>query len=263
MIYTCYEMIRDCRASRAEGWRYFVSTYVPVIRKLWTHYQAEPATAAIEGVLLALHRPEADLFQSLDPAPERWFVAQLRQRILEQLPPDTSTTAAAIDLETVAAALEPMTLVEKQAAWLETMRYSPAQTGVLLRMAPATAEKIRARSAELVRGKVDSWSRDILTENGRALGRAAAAAGTAECLPPKTFLDMLDGRTTWQGREQLERHVTHCWHCIDHFCRLVEVVELLRGNQPLSDTAAAPFYELLGVSAAKPPAWRRWLAGRA
>ena len=40
MIYTCYEMVRDCRAGRAEGWRYFVASYVPVIRKLLAHYQA-------------------------------------------------------------------------------------------------------------------------------------------------------------------------------------------------------------------------------
>ena len=103
----------------------------------------------------------------------------------------------------------------------------------------------------------------MLAENGRALGRAAAAAAGAECLPPKTFLDMLDGRTTWRGREQLEQHVTGCWHCVDHFCRLVEVVEVLRGNQPLSGAEAAPFGKLLGVAAEKVPAWKRWLAGRA
>jgi hypothetical protein len=42
----------------------------------------------------------------------------------------------------------------------------------------------------------------------------------------------------------------------------VEVVELLRGNQALSDAEAAPYWELLGVSAVRPSAWRRWLAGR-
>ena len=102
----------------------------------------------------------------------------------------------------------------------------------------------------------------MLAESGPALGRAAAAAAGDECLPPKPFLDLLDGRTTWQGRDELERHVTRCWHCIDHFCRLVEVDEVLRGNQPLADAEAAPFQELLGVSAAKRPAWKRWLAGR-
>ena len=176
MIYTCYEMIRDCRAGRAEGWRYFIAGYVPVIRKLLAHYQAGGPVdeAALERVLAAVRHPESSLFQSLEPAPERWFVAQLRQKVMEELP--APAPAAALDLETVAAALDPLTLVEKQAAWLETMLYPAAETGVLLRMAPATVEKIRAKAADLVRGKADSWSRTSLAENGRALGRAAAAA---------------------------------------------------------------------------------------
>jgi len=261
MIYTCYEMIRDCRAGRAEGWRYFIACYVPVIRKLLARYQATggpPDSVMLERVLVALHQPESALFQSLDPAPERWFLAQLRQRVLEEIPAGRPT--ADLDLETVSAALEPLTLVEKQAAWLETMLYPPAETGVLLRMAPATVQKIRARSADLIRGKVDAWSQTMLAENGRALGRAAAAQSGVECLPPKTFLDMLDGRTTWRGREQLEQHVTRCWHCIDHFCRLVEVVEMLRGNQPLSEAEVARYTELLGLPVGKPPAWKRWLS---
>jgi hypothetical protein len=262
MIYTCYEMIRDCRADRPEGWRYFIASYVPVIRQLLARYRDGGTAdgAALERVLVSVRQPQSTLFQSLEPAPERWFVAQLRQQILEQMPPLESS---GLDLETVAAALEPLTLVEKQCAWLETMRYTPAETGVLLRMAPATVEKIRNKAGELIRGKVDSWSRTMLSESGRALGRMAAAAGGAECLPPKLFFDLLDGRTTWGGRDRLERHVTRCWHCIDHFCRLVEVVEILRSNQPLADTEAAPFRELLGVAEAAGPAWKRWLSGRA
>jgi hypothetical protein len=263
MVYTCYEMIRDCRAGRPEGWRYFIASYVPVIRKLLNRYQPGglPDNAMLERVLVAVHRPECGLFQSLEPVPERWFLTQLRQEVLAQVAPGAPATA--LDLETVAAALEPLTLVEKQVAWLETMLYTPAETGVLLRMAPSTAEKIRAKVADLIRGKVDSWSKTILAENGRALGRTAAAAAGEDCLPPKTFLDMLDGRTTWQGRAELERHVTRCFHCIDHFCRLVEVDEVLRGNQPLSEAEAAPMCQMLGLSGGNRPAWKRWLAGRA
>jgi hypothetical protein len=262
MIYTCYEMIRDCRADRAEGWRHFIACYVPVIRKLLARYQAGGAADAstLERVLVSARQPQSSLFQSREPAPERWFVAELRQKVLEELP--SSAPAAGLDLETVAAALEPLTLVEKQVAWLETMLYSPTETAVLLRMAPSTAEKIRGKAANLLRGKVDSWSRTMLAENGRVLGRAAAAAAGEECLLPKTFLDMVDGRTTWQGRDQLERHVTRCWHCIDHFCRLVEVVEVLRGNKPLSQAESAPFRERLGVQEEKRPAWKRWLGTR-
>ena len=263
MIYTCYEMIRDCRAGRAEGWSHFAANYVPAIRRLLAHYGAGPdgEAEALNRVLLAVRQPEDSLFQSLEPSPERWFLAQLRQKVVAELAPPAA--AIPLDLETVAAALEPLTLLEKQAVWLETMLYPPAQTGVLLRMAPATVEKIRAKAADLIRATVDSWSRTLLADNGAALGRAAAAAAGSECLSPKTFFDLLDGRTTWQGREQMERHAARCWHCIDHYCRLVEVVELLRANQPLSDAEAEPYRRLLGVAEKKRAAWKRWLPGGA
>ena len=108
---------------------------------------------------------------------------------------------------------------------------------------------------------MDSWRRSLLEDNGVALGRAAAAAGTRDCLSVKTFLDILDGRMTWRGREELERHVNGCWHCIDHFCRMMEVVETLRGVQPLSGQEAAPYRKLLGIAEQKRPLWKRLAGG--
>ena len=253
MIYTSYEMVRDCRADKPEGWSYFISNYVPVIRKLLAHY-AKP-DRRLEHVLAALRKPDSSLFESLEPVPERWFVAELRQKVLEETAPPAPEVP--IDLETVASALEPLTLVEKQVTWLETMRYSHAATGTMMRMAQPTVEKIRARAAELIRGKSDAWRSTLLVDNGVALGREAAAAAGKECLPARAFLDVLDGRTTWPEREQMERHVNQCWHCIDHFCRMVEVVDLLRGLQPLTDEEALPYRTLLGVKTEKPSAWKR------
>jgi hypothetical protein len=127
----------------------------------------------------------------------------------------------------------------------------------MLRMAPATVAKIRERAAELLRGKTDTWRRSLLRENGRRLGRAAADARGPECLGAKTFLDVLDGRASWSGREQMERHVTGCFHCIDHFCRMAEVIELLRGVRPLAEEEAAKYARLLGVEWARKKGWRR------
>jgi hypothetical protein len=172
--------------------------------------------------------------------------------------------AISLSLESLSSALESFTLTEKQAVWLEAMLYPPAEAGVLLRMAPPTVEKIRAKANDLIRGKVDSWNRTLLVDNGLSLGREAAAGAGPECLPPKIFLDMVDGRTTWQGRFELERHVIGCWHCIDHFCRLVEVVELLRGQQPqLSAAEVEPFRQLLHLRTESRPVWKRWLTGKA
>ncbi len=255
MIYTCYEMIQDCRADKPEGWRYFISNYVPLIRKLLMHYDPAAAPAVLERVLVATRKPESSLFQSIEPAPERWFIAGLRQKVLAELP--DPPVDIGLDLETVAAAFEPLTLTEKQAAWIETMGFDAAETGTMLRMAPKTVEKIRERAAELLRGKVDSWRRNLLLENGRTLGRAAAAIHTKDCLPAKDFLDVLDGRTTWRGRETLEQHLRTCWHCVDHFSRLAEVVELIRGVEPLTDAEAEPFQKLLGVAPEKKCFWKR------
>lgn len=257
MIYTCYEMLRDCREDRPEGWAYFIRNYVPVIRRVLAHY-AEPGDGLLEKVLPALRSPQSTLFAGLEPAPERRFVAELRQQIIEQivrlcgLPP----AAVEVPLDELSAALEPLTVLEREAAWIETMRYPAPETAAMLRMSAVTVEKVRARAAEMLRARVDAWSRSALADNGVALGRAAAAAAGKDCFASKVFLDMLDGRTTWHGREQAERHMTGCWHCIDHFCRLAEVIALLRDVRPLNDREAAPYFALMGVAPKKRSAWK-------
>jgi hypothetical protein len=119
-------------------------------------------------------------------------------------------------------------------------------------MAPSTVEKIRQRASDLLRGSQDSWRATLLADNGLALGRAADAAGGAECPPSKVFLDVLDGRITWTSRENVERHAAACWHCIDHFCRMAESVELSRKVTPLPEAEIAPFFALLGVARQAP-----------
>ena len=268
MIYTCYDMIRDCRADRAEGWRYFISSYVPVIQKLAAHYYPETAGDGdrLGAVLLALRRPESNLFAAVQPEPERWFVAELRQRALAQFDESLSAgegePAGEVDLDTMTKALEPLTRLEKQATWLETMRYTPERAGVLLRMDPRTVEKIRGQASDRLRSQMDHWSRSLLADHGRPLGQAAAKAQTPDCVPAKAFLDVLDGRTAWFGREALERHATGCWHCIDHFCRLAEVLELLRGVKPLPEAEAEPLRRLLRVSDGPSRGWLSRLRGR-
>lgn len=261
MIYTCYEMIRDCRAGRPEGWTYFVAHYVPVIQGIVAHYfpDREGDRGTVERLLVRLRRTESSLFQSLDPAPERAFAAELRQHVLQAVEADRASAApeVTIDIESLGAALEPFTVTEKLVVWFETMRYGDADTGRMLRMSPPTAEKIRTRAAELIRASMDAWSRTLLAGNGTLLGREAGAHSTQDCLPAKAFFDVIDGRTTWSGREEMERHVKGCWHCLDHYCRLLEVVDALRASKPLAEAEAAGYRVLLGIEVPKRSFWRR------
>ena len=255
MVYTSYEMIQDCRAGKPEGWRHFIANYLPVIQKLLAHYAPGAGQALTGQVLLHIHNGECALFESLQPVPERWFIAELRQRVLAEL--NDPPVEIRLELDTLAQALGPLTLLEKQAAWAETMGYDAATTGAMLRMAPETVDKVRLRAAELLRGVADAWRRTLLAENGRTLGREASAAATPDCQSSKVFLDILDGRSSWNGRESVEQHVGACWRCIDHFVRMAEVVELIRGLTPLSDTEASVYCRLLGVESGKKSFWRR------
>ena len=217
MIYTCYEMIQDCRAGKPEGWSYFVKQYGPVAGRIAAHYGAADADRILPQL-----RP---LLASLEPMPERHFVAELRQAMLAALFADEPLP---IDLEKVQQGWAPLTVVEKKAAWLETMGYGKEDTGRILRVDPNTVEKIRAKAAEALGAIRDGSGRGMPAANGRGLGRAAARQATEQCVPTKALLDMIDGRTTWYKREELERHITGCLHCIDHFCRMHEVCDLLR-----------------------------------
>src|SRR5205085_6498300 len=57
MVYTCFEMIRDCRADLPQGWRHFAASYVPVIRRILKQYGSEGMD--IDAILLPLRKPGA------------------------------------------------------------------------------------------------------------------------------------------------------------------------------------------------------------
>jgi len=264
-VYTCYDMMADCRANRREGWAFFITQYLPLCRGLLAHYFPERAadTELLGRVAVATCRPESGLFADRGLALEREFVADLRQHVLAAVEADRAgeVAQAPLDLATLTAALDGFTPVERQAAWMTTMRYNAEDTARILRMEQKTAESVQERSGEAVRQQVDHWSSDILEANGAALGRAAATGKTDSCLPGRAFLDLLDGKMTWRRRQDMEFHLNTCWHCVDHLCRLREVDELLRLNQPLTPEEALPYLALLGISSEdKKPLWKRMFA---
>jgi hypothetical protein len=256
MVYTCYEMIRDCRAGKSAGWSYLIAHYVPVMRRLRAHYFPEQQDEGrwIERVLTGL-QSDSGLFENMDPAPERDFVCELRQKVLASA--ERADDSGCPPLEVLSAACEPLTMMEKEAVWFETMRYSAADAGRMLRIDPRTAGSARERAAELIRGQLDRWHRTLLADAGFELGAAAAAAATDQCATRKALVDILDGRATWAKREELERHVTACWHCVDHLCRLHESGDILRSRKPLTEEEAEPLRQLLHVETQKPSRWRR------
>jgi hypothetical protein len=241
-------MIGDCRQNRAEGWRYLIERYVPVIRVLSAHYGVP---AKLEDVLRNLHDPKLPLWAAPGPRTEREFVALLRLHLLTRFAPPVPPPDPELDLETMTTALEGFSAIERQFLWLESMGYSAEATVRMMTLEATSIQGARDRAAEALRGHMDRWVRDVLRVNGAHLGRLAQAVPTKDCLTPNNFIDMIDGRNTWARKKDYEYQVVQCWHCVDHFCRIREADLTLKLAKPLPPEEAEGFRKLLGVPAEK------------
>ncbi|MBI4910897.1 MAG: hypothetical protein HY820_45225 [Acidobacteria bacterium] len=249
-IYTCHDMIRDCRAGNHAGWSYLVTYYLPVLRTLLHQYYAGRAgdEQLIERVLLKLKSPQLPLYAA-NPSTEREWVCLLRQELLRIVELDKASDAASIpiDLETLTQALEPFTIIDRQFIWLETMGYKAESTALMMNLDTSSVTRARERAEEALRQHMDHWRRGLLLENGLALSLLAETSRGANCLPARAYLDTIDGRITWSHKKDYEFHLRQCWHCVDAFCRIREVDFALRGVKPLAEAEARPYHKLLGV----------------
>lgn len=260
-IYTSFEMVEDCKAGLRRGWAHFVSEFEPIIAALAAHYCGEHyASKPSIDLLRDLHTGE--FFQSVHPATQREFAIELRQSVLALLEGACSSPAPDIELslEDVTTALAPLTPVEKQMAWFETMKYVPAHTALTMNAGTDTVERLREKVEELLRQSLDRWKRGLLRENGPQLRAEAVARSGQNCVAIKLFLDVLDGRVTWSNRQNIDRHLASCWHCIDRFCRTREIDRLVKDTPPLTGEKTETHLEKLGFPKEKAPFWKRILA---
>lgn len=241
-IYTSFDMVADCKAGKPEGWIYLAETFVPVLRWYASHYGMGDDWPRKR---LAELKQEISQWQ---PMSDREIALRLR--------PELEGGEAAIPLE----ALASLTIVEKQLVWFETMQYDTPTAARVMRVTPETAQKARDKGAELLRANMDDWNRNILKEQGAALGRQVRSEKPAEPLSFRQLIEIVDGRLTWQLRVDVERALESSWFEIDHFCRVREADEAVNSSKRLDAAEAAPYLDLLGVEQRKPSLWKRVFA---
>jgi hypothetical protein len=237
-VYTSFDMIADCRANNPAGWLFFAEKAVPPLQWLYRRYGLGEDAVRARIASLRSHFPE------FAPMSLRQFIAALR--------PETAARESNVAIEDVAAALEPLTVLERQLVWLETMGYDTPEAARLTRMSPETAASIRDKAAELLRGKFDSWTRTMLRDNGASLGAQARRAKPGEPVRFNDYLDILDGRMTWQNRATVDLRLAESWYEVDQFCRVREADAAVMETKPLAGDAAQPYLDLLEVKRPKP-----------
>lgn len=246
-VYTSYEMIADCQSGKPAGWVYFVRQFVPPLRWLLGRYGM--GEDALRARLKELQAPGG--MARFKPTGQRELLGELRPE-----PPVPAGTEPPFDLATLSEAIAETPALERQNLWFDTMGYDIELTAKLLRQTVETAQGARARGLEALRGKLDSWSLTILRDHGPVLGATARAAKPAETIPFRVYLDVIDGRATWQTRAEADRAMFQHWYEVDQFCRVREADAAVTETRPYTEEddagAGKPYYDLLGVTPPRP-----------
>ncbi|MCC7234029.1 MAG: hypothetical protein IT163_01920 [Bryobacterales bacterium] len=256
-IYTCFDMIADCRQGKPEGWRHFVRTFLPPVRRIVAHYGG--GEEQVMHLVERLRETKSSPLHGMQPMTEREFLDSLRPLVVELT--RTHVPEAAPGLDLVQEALAPLTAVERQTAWLETFGYPAREAARIMRMAPETAVKLRERTGALLRAKLDDWSVKMLARHGHALGEEVERQPPAEPLGYRDFFDVIDGRNTWQHRSTFERTLEESWFEVHRACRIREADDALDKAKPLDEAAMRPVLEYLRIPEGKKGFWKRLVAG--
>lgn len=254
-VYTCYDMIPDCQRGKIEGWQFLVARFVPPLRRMAHHYRG--SESHVRRLLQDLADSRLSGWQAM---PEREFLYNLRDPLLQVIE-YRANRAGVLDADFISEVFEPLTAIERQLAWFEVLEYNTDQAAFFFRMSAENAAAIQNKARELLRARMDDWTRTALHDNAANLTESVRARKPESPVAAKVYFDWIDGRLTWRARQETEAKVIESWYELDALCRVREADEFLRGIEPLPPDEVAEHLKSLGFEP-KPSKGGlfRWLA---
>ena len=228
-------MAEDCSRGERLGWEEFIREYAPCARVLLSHYFPALAPEVDEHVAAVFRRARAannHFFAGLKFANEREFACAFRDFVFAYGREAARLPAPELSLDNVRAMMKDLPVVEQQMLWLFMRGFQVEQISPILMNADATAHKVERIAGERLRTLLPDASPDALVVSARALMEQAEKRRTDDCLPLKTFNNIVNGQITWRERDAAEKHVAGCFYCLDRFTTFQEVVRMLKDQQP-------------------------------
>ncbi|MBI3694253.1 MAG: hypothetical protein HY238_05370 [Acidobacteria bacterium] len=261
-VLTCSDMVTQCLEGQPSGWKQFVSEYLPFAATvLDRHFPRLSARRdeLLRELLLRVRDEDARFFRDYSGHSEREFLMHLREYVLgvgEEQEAPAPAPEIPLEWDVFDRALTGLSALERQMVWMFLLSPNNDDTDQILRVDPKAVTTLLARAQEGLRAACDRWNPEMLAQNRHLLDQEARARRTKECPAPKVFLRALDGQITWRDREELDRHLAGCWHCVDQFCRFREILFLSRRTQPLPDPETEAYLKVLGIEARPPSRWK-------
>jgi len=264
-IRTIFSMVEDCARGERQGWTEFVRDFAGIARCLLAQYFPLLAPDPDKHVVAVFRRAgieDGTVFAALKFTNEREFMMVFRELVFaygrEQwrrtlqgtagspiLPPD-------LTLDQVRAVMKDLNVLEQELLWLVIKGYDAQQIADIMMNASATAEAVKCiadeRLANLVLGKTPA----VIAASALVLIQLAEQSKSDQCLPLKTFNNLVNGQISWREREQAEEHMRTCLYCIDRLTSFQEMIRLRKDEKALDPAQVGVILDQLPIAAAKP-----------
>ncbi len=256
-IRTVFVMAEDCKRGEARGWEQFVRGHGWIAAQLLARYFPTLAPEADEHLAAVFQRArvgDAAWFRGLAFSNERDFAMAFRELVFASGREAARLPLPQPPLEKLQAAMAKLPLMEREILWLQLKGYDAPQIAAILDSAAATA------AAATLGDSLDAVlppAPDARALAARSLIEAAEEARSEDCLPLKTFNNLVNGQLTWRERELAEEHIRPCLYCLDRFTAFQEMVRYLRDARALPDAQVVALLATLGL---RPP--QKGLLGR-
>ncbi|MCI0354992.1 MAG: hypothetical protein L0099_08145 [Acidobacteria bacterium] len=252
-------MAEDCARGESRGWMEFVRDYRGLARRLLLNYfpALEPE---ISQHLTAVFRRARDSawFSGLEFSNEREFLMAFRELVFAYGREAARLPAPTISVEKYVEVTKELSLVEREMLWLWLKGYDATRIAAMVANAAATAQAVQGVAGQKLAQVLPGAGVDVLRASVVQLLEAAAKAKSDQCLPWKTFNNLVNGQTSWRERELAEAHIKDCLNCLDRFTSFQEMIRLRKDTQPAPEAEINPVLADLGLA----PARSRGLMGR-
>jgi hypothetical protein len=258
-IRTVFVMAEDCTRGEPLGWEQFLRGHGGIAAQLLARYfptLAPEAGQHLAAVFQRAHAADAAWFRGLTFSNERDFAMAFRELVFAYGREAARLPLPQAPLEQLQAAVAKLTLMDREILWLRMQGYEAPQIAAILASAKATASALAGVASDLLAGVLPP-APDARALAARSLMEAAEKARTEDCLPLKTFNNLVNGQLTWRERELAEEHIRPCLFCLDRYTAFQEMIRYLRDVQPLPDDEVRHLLSALGL---RPP--KKGILGR-
>jgi hypothetical protein len=253
-IRTVFTMMQDCAAGERLGWEEFVRDYAGITHNLLEHYFPVLRPEIDAHVLGLYQRARANdnaWCKEIKFQNEREFLMAYRDLLFEYGRTVARVPTPELSLNQFQEIVKDQSVVEREVMWLFLKGYSAAQISPMMMNAEATSNAVKTVADQRLKELFPAMTADAFNISARTLIEAAEKTKTPDCLPLKTFNNIVNGQVTWRERDVAEQHIRDCFYCIDRFTSFQEMIRLRKDAKPAGGEQIAAILGKLGFSPPK------------